>query len=120
MFQRGWPHLALLLRDVAVQGAGAHVFAQGGRQVVAVALGLAEDDGAAEGAVAAHQVARHCRPLAPVAGQRHVLHAGRRLHRHGKLLMIWVVIVDEDHTASCTQARAAHEIPCDSYSLPHW
>ena len=50
-------------------------------QVVAVALGLAEDDGAPQRAIAAHKVSHYCRPLGPVAGQRQVLHACGRLQR---------------------------------------
>ena len=68
-------HLPLLLGDVAVEGLRAHVSAQAGDQLVAVLLGVAEDDGAAERAVAAHQVRRHRRPLAPVTGQHQVPHA---------------------------------------------
>lgn len=72
-------HLALLLGDVAVEGLCAHVGAQAGDQLVAVLLGVAEDDGAAERTVAAHQVRRHRRALAPVARQHQVPHARRCL-----------------------------------------
>ncbi len=82
------PHLALLLGDVAVEGLRAHVSAQAGDQLVAVLLGVAEDDGAAERAVAAHQVRRHHRPLAPVARQHQVPHTCRRLCHNNRVLRV--------------------------------
>jgi len=78
-------HLTLLLWNVTVQGTGAHVLAKGTGQLITVALGLAEDDGASQSAVAAHQVSCHCGPLTPMAGQCHVLHACGCLHAHSRL-----------------------------------
>ena len=77
--QPGRPHLALVLRDVPVQGPGSMGLPQSSGQLIGGALGLGKHDGAAQGPVAAHEGGHHLSTLGPVAGQVHVLHAGGRL-----------------------------------------
>ena len=64
-----------------MQGARPDTLGQCDGQVVGVALGLAEDDGAAPGAVALDEVGHHGVTLAPVGWDHEVLHARGRLHR---------------------------------------
>ena len=62
-----------------MQGARAHALCQGDGEVICVALGFTEDDGAAAGAVALDEVRHHSVALTPVCRNHEVLHACGRL-----------------------------------------